>query len=197
MTISGQDFSESTIGSSSWLRRTQTGWSASFIEEAWGKRILAEWVGQAQQRRPVSAPARRPEDLAGDRRARLGQDAARRRMGERAGARAGAVSAAAIRPHRAGRRDARRCARGDDRGRFGHNDDRRAASGRASRSRGGGWCGRTARWRRCSSSEDPESLRGPQFDAAWCDELAKWKNARGVLRHAAVRACGWASGRAS
>ncbi len=27
------------------------------------------------------------------------------------------------------------------------------------------------------SSEDPESLRGPQFAAAWCDELAKWKNA--------------------
>ncbi len=27
------------------------------------------------------------------------------------------------------------------------------------------------------SSEDPESLRGPQFDAAWCDETAKWKNA--------------------
>jgi phage terminase large subunit-like protein len=27
------------------------------------------------------------------------------------------------------------------------------------------------------SSEDPESLRGPQFDAAWCDELGKWKNA--------------------
>ncbi|MCO5147013.1 MAG: terminase family protein [Aquamicrobium sp.] len=27
------------------------------------------------------------------------------------------------------------------------------------------------------SSEDPESLRGPQFEAAWCDELAKWKNA--------------------
>jgi len=26
------------------------------------------------------------------------------------------------------------------------------------------------------SSEDPESLRGPQFDAAWCDEFAKWKN---------------------
>lgn len=24
------------------------------------------------------------------------------------------------------------------------------------------------------SSEDPESLRGPQFDAAWCDELCKW-----------------------
>ena len=27
------------------------------------------------------------------------------------------------------------------------------------------------------SSEDPEALRGPQFDAAWADELAKWKNA--------------------
>lgn len=27
------------------------------------------------------------------------------------------------------------------------------------------------------SSEEPDSLRGPQFDAAWCDELAKWRNA--------------------
>jgi phage terminase large subunit-like protein len=26
------------------------------------------------------------------------------------------------------------------------------------------------------SSEDPESLRGPQFHFAWCDELAKWKH---------------------
>ena len=25
------------------------------------------------------------------------------------------------------------------------------------------------------SADDPESLRGPQFDAAWCDELAKWR----------------------
>ncbi|MFD0986768.1 DNA-packaging protein [Methyloligella solikamskensis] len=25
------------------------------------------------------------------------------------------------------------------------------------------------------SAEDPESLRGPQFDAAWADELAKWR----------------------
>lgn len=25
------------------------------------------------------------------------------------------------------------------------------------------------------SSEDPESLRCPQFDAAWCDELCKWR----------------------
>lgn len=25
------------------------------------------------------------------------------------------------------------------------------------------------------SAHDPDSLRGPQFDAAWVDELAKWK----------------------
>lgn len=28
------------------------------------------------------------------------------------------------------------------------------------------------------SAEDPESLRGPQFVAAWCDELAKWRYAK-------------------
>jgi phage terminase large subunit-like protein len=27
------------------------------------------------------------------------------------------------------------------------------------------------------SAEDPESLRGPEFEAAWCDELAKWRYA--------------------
>jgi phage terminase large subunit-like protein len=27
------------------------------------------------------------------------------------------------------------------------------------------------------SGEDPDGLRGPQFDAAWCDEIAKWKRA--------------------
>ena len=27
------------------------------------------------------------------------------------------------------------------------------------------------------SADEPESLRGPQFDAAWCDEMAKWKYA--------------------
>jgi phage terminase large subunit-like protein len=29
----------------------------------------------------------------------------------------------------------------------------------------------------CFSAEEPEALRGPQFAAAWCDELAKWRNA--------------------
>jgi phage terminase large subunit-like protein len=28
------------------------------------------------------------------------------------------------------------------------------------------------------SAEDPENLRGPQFSAAWADELAKWRQAR-------------------
>ena len=28
------------------------------------------------------------------------------------------------------------------------------------------------------SAHEPEALRGPQFDAAWVDELAKWHNAR-------------------
>jgi phage terminase large subunit-like protein len=27
------------------------------------------------------------------------------------------------------------------------------------------------------SADDPEQLRGPQFDAAWCDELGKWRRA--------------------
>jgi len=27
------------------------------------------------------------------------------------------------------------------------------------------------------SAEDPDSLRGPQFTAAWCDEIAKWRHA--------------------
>ena len=30
------------------------------------------------------------------------------------------------------------------------------------------------------SAEDPEQLRGPQFDAAWCDELAKWRHDNSV-----------------
>ena len=30
------------------------------------------------------------------------------------------------------------------------------------------------------SADAPETLRGPQFDLAWCDELAKWKYAEAV-----------------
>jgi phage terminase large subunit-like protein len=31
------------------------------------------------------------------------------------------------------------------------------------------------------SAEEPESLRGPQFSAAWCDELAKWRHAEATF----------------
>ncbi len=31
------------------------------------------------------------------------------------------------------------------------------------------------------SAEDPESLRGPQFSAAWLDELAKWRHAEATF----------------
>lgn len=31
------------------------------------------------------------------------------------------------------------------------------------------------------SAEEPESLRGPQFEAAWCDELAKWAYAEAAF----------------
>jgi phage terminase large subunit-like protein len=30
------------------------------------------------------------------------------------------------------------------------------------------------------SAKDPDSLRGPQFDFAWCDEFAKWSNPEAV-----------------
>ncbi|MDX2274657.1 MAG: terminase family protein [Hyphomonadaceae bacterium] len=39
----------------------------------------------------------------------------------------------------------------------------------------------------CFSAEDPEALRGPQFDAAWCDELCYWSKpdeALATLAHA-------------
>jgi phage terminase large subunit-like protein len=34
------------------------------------------------------------------------------------------------------------------------------------------------RRRHAFSAEDPDSLRGPQFEAAWCDELGKWRYAQ-------------------
>ena len=42
---------------------------------------------------------------------------------------------------------------------------------------------RSLRWpngaeARVFSASDPEAMRGPQFDAAWCDELAKWRKGR-------------------
>ena len=31
------------------------------------------------------------------------------------------------------------------------------------------------------SAENPRALRGPQFSAAWCDELAKWRQAEATF----------------
>ena len=53
----------------------------------------------------------------------------------------------------------------------------RAASGRTGSRRAAGSNGRTACVAQAFSSEDPEALRGPQFAAAWADELAKWRHA--------------------
>lgn len=35
----------------------------------------------------------------------------------------------------------------------------------------------------CLSAEDPDALRGPQFDAAWCDELCFWSRPDDVLQN--------------
>jgi len=34
----------------------------------------------------------------------------------------------------------------------------------------------------CFSAEDPDALRGPQFDAAWCDELCFWAHPENSLQ---------------
>ena len=99
-------------------------------------------------------------------------------MGARARRTAAPIRRAGCLAHRAGRRDRARRARGDDRGRrpafAGVAASRAAGNGRR---RAAGSNGRTARWRRRFRRRTPSSLRGPQFDAAWCDELAKWRHA--------------------
>ncbi len=46
------------------------------------------------------------------------------------------------------------------------------------------------------SAEDPDSLRGPQFDAAWCDEIGAWaKDEKTWTRWRS--GCGWAAPRIS
>ena len=137
----------------------------------------------AHQQPPARRQQRRPVDhLADARRARRRQDARRRRMGARAGARRAALRASAPSAHRAGRRDRARRARGDDRGRV------RAAARASPRDERPVWMPsrRRLEWpngavAQAFSAEDPESLRGPQFDAAWCDELAKWRHAEATF----------------
>jgi phage terminase large subunit-like protein len=45
------------------------------------------------------------------------------------------------------------------------------------------------------SADEPESLRGPQFDAAWCDELAKWRLGEAAWDMLTVGAGGYIGGR--
>ena len=42
------------------------------------------------------------------------------------------------------------------------------------------------------AADDPDSLRGPQFDAAWCDELCKWRLPERAWDTCSSR-CGWAA----
>ena len=86
----------------------------------------------------------------------------------------GAVARAA---HRARRRDDRRCAPRDDRRRVGAACacTRRASGPRFEPSKGQlVWA--SGAIAQMFSAEDPDGLRGPQFDAAWCDEVAKWRH---------------------
>ncbi len=87
-----------------------------------------------------------------------------------------------VAPDRADRRDRARRARGDGRGRLrparGAPHGRAAADGCPSRRRLEWTNGAVAQ---AFSAEDPESLRGPQFSAAWCDELAKWRHAEATF----------------
>ena len=122
-------------------------------------------------------PRGRLEDLGHHGRARRGQDPGGGGMGARAGRRGEAADDRGVHAGRAGRRDARPGARGD--GVRGQRDPgllaaRPAPGWQATRKRLVWPNGAVAQ---VFSAHDPESLRGPQFDAAWVDELAKWKKA--------------------
>jgi phage terminase large subunit-like protein len=45
------------------------------------------------------------------------------------------------------------------------------------------------------SADEPESLRGPQFDAAWCDEIAKWRLADAAWDMLTIGMGGYIGGR--
>jgi phage terminase large subunit-like protein len=163
----------STNASSNWLRRSQEGWAADRIGANWAKPVLAEWFGQAL---PGQYPETRERDI------RLvvgGRGAGKTRLGAEwvnglvsgfppfAGWRYGKIALvgetlAEVREVMIdGPSGIRACAR-RDRPRF-----------EAGRRRLLWECGAVAH---IFSAEDPESLRGPQFEAAWLDELAKWRN---------------------
>ena len=84
--------------------------------------------------------------------------------------------------HRARRRDRARRPRGDGRGRLRPvRGASRATKSRPGFPRGGGSNGRTAPSRRCSRRKIRKACAGPQFSAAWLDELAKWRHAEATF----------------
>ncbi len=120
--------------------------------------------------RRADAAARRVAGLALDGRARVGQDAGGGRMGAATGGRQGCAAGLA---DRAGGRDAGGRARGDGRRRFRYLPDRLEETGQSSRHRGGGWSGRTVRWRRYSPPRTRRACADRSSTIAWCDELAQ------------------------
>jgi phage terminase large subunit-like protein len=161
------------IGSSSWLRLTQNGWSADDIRKAQANAALAEWFGRA--RAPQYSLWRSDATwlVIGGRGAgktRLGAEWVNgmvRGLRPFADWKHGTIALigetfADVREVMIdGPSGIRTIARGS-RPRF-----------EASRRRLVWDCGAVAQ---IFSSEDPESLRGPQFEAAWLDEFAKWKH---------------------
>ncbi len=168
MQNSPQDSRSSTSGSSNWLGRMQNGWSAQNVGTAWIDRIWAEWPGQA-------LAAQYPHD----REAAIwlaigGRGAGKTRLG--AEWVNGLVHG--LRPF-AGRRHKAIALVGETLADV-HEVMIDGPSGIRTISRGARPRFETSRRRlvwdngavaHVFSSEDPESLRGPQFEAAWLDEL--------------------------
>jgi len=117
---------------------------------------------------------------------RFGQDTRGRGMGACAGRRVAAPGCGALQACSAGGRDDRAGARSDDlcdSGILACSPADRRPDWEATRKRLVWPNGAVAT---VHTAHDPEGLRGPQFDAAWVDELAKWKKARRDVGPAAV-----------
>ena len=78
--------------------------------------------------------------------------------------------------HRARRADRGRCARCH--GRRGERHPGDLSAGNTADLRALETARNVAQWGHCAttySADEPERLRGPQHDAAWCDEVAAWR----------------------
>jgi len=167
----------STTASSNWLAATQNGWSRANLTADEAERALAEWFGRA---RSAQYPVR--DTLSARSRTFLlmgGRGAGKTRTG------AEWVNALVrgFAPFSHGLRHGRVALVGETLGDVrevmieGESGIRAIARGERPRFEAGR---RRLVWANGAvaqmfSAEDPDSLRGPQFDAAWCDEIAKWR----------------------